>query len=103
MVQIIKEEKNNSTVETLTTLFKEGKLDEAKTLINSLVQRELTSREKGELYVNFLSMYMDVVNSLNQEYKLFLQQTLASLKDIKKAEKKVEEDIKIEEVRTGLQ
>lgn len=64
---------------------------EAKKLLEDYLSSDLTPEEKGAAYVKFASVYLDVMNRLNEAYKETLEEAVAFGEEVKAKEKEIRE------------
>ena len=83
-------------------LLKDKKYDEARKLISDIAAEKMTDKEKGAALVGMASTYMKISNNASLEYKEALAQAIAGFKAINKGETKVNDKLKLEEVRKDL-
>ncbi len=80
----------------------EQKYDEVKQMINDIVNAELTEEERGEGLVAFLSVYMEIMNSVNTAYRDALKEILADMQGLNLAESNSKDKIRLKQVRESL-
>jgi hypothetical protein len=80
----------------------EQKYDEVKQMINDIVNAELTEEERGEGLVSFLSVYMEIMNSINVSYRDALKEILADMQGLNLAQSKATDKIKLQKIREDL-
>ncbi len=56
------------TTEKLKTLFAEGKVDEARSLIKEIVDAPLSPEEEGEMLVSLAKAYLEATNAADAAY-----------------------------------
>jgi len=76
----------------LDTLLEEGKLDEARAEIKSMLEG-MPESERGELLVQFARGYMRVQGELNKKQRAVVQRAIAHVKTMKKDENEVIKEI----------
>lgn len=87
----------------LKSLLEERKFDDAKKFLEGyLNDLELTEEEKGAIYVNYASVYMQVVNDINRQYSKALDEALTVLKKIDDKESEVNDKIDLAQVRSEI-
>ncbi len=87
----------------LKILLEEKKFDEAKNFLEDYFKNlELTDEEKGAIYVNYASVYMQVMNDLNRQYSENLDEALNVLKKIDAKESEVNDKIDLAKVRSEI-
>jgi hypothetical protein len=92
----------NIDSQKLEQYLAEKKYDEAKQLINDIVNAELTEEERGEGLVAFLSVYMEIMNSVNTAYRDALKEILADMQGLNLAESNSKDKIRLKQVRESL-
>lgn len=92
----------NIDSQKLEQYLAEKKYDEAKAMITDIVNAELTEEERGEGLVGFLSVYVEIMNRVNTQYKDVLKEILADMQGLNLAESKMTDDIKLKKVREDL-
>lgn len=87
----------------LKSLLEEKKFDEAKKFLEEYFKNlELTEEEKGAIYVNYASIYMQVMNDINRQYSESLGEALNILKKIDAKESEVNDKIDLAKVRSEI-
>lgn len=81
--------------EQLNQLLSENKLDEAKEMITQVLDRPLTSEEKGAALVTLAAAYIKASNEANKRYEQALDDVLASLKKIDETQSQANDQIDI--------
>ncbi len=98
----MEKETHNSELNPLDIAIKDQNLPEAKRLIDEAVRQKMTDVEEGETLAGIASIYLDLVNDTNEEYKNSLLDILEGLEHIRDAEAKSENGAKLAEVRASL-
>lgn len=62
----------------------------------------LTDAQKGAVYTDFAMIYMKVMNSIDADYKKYLEALVAKLEAVRSAEKKAGEAVKVRQARIAL-
>ena len=75
----------------------------AKKMLDDVVDQQLTSEEKGEIYTKIASAYLEATHAVNQEYIKKLDETLELMGEVEKEEKKEHDKLKVLEIKLGLQ
>lgn len=91
-----------SDVKNLERLLENGKWDEAKEALDTLLKNDLTDSEKGALLVNFGLVYTEVMGRISQRYLEALEEAEAVLKELNTKEKKAVEDIELARVENKI-
>lgn len=87
----------------LKNLLEEKKFDEAKKFLEDYFKNlELTESEKGAVFVNYASIYMQVMNDINRQYSKALDEALNILKKIDAKESEVNDKIDLAKVRSEI-
>ncbi len=94
---------NNDKIAQLEKLLSENKIAEASALIKEIMGEKMTSEERGEQLVNFATMYLDILNSIDSEYEAALKEAVVALKELDIKDSKKRDEDKLKKVREGLQ
>ena len=86
----------------LTEFLEKEQWDKAKELLDGYMRSLSTEDAKGEAYLGFAALYMDVNNKVNRRYEQALDDAIATLKDIKSAEKKAKNEVDIARVSNKI-
>lgn len=87
----------------ITELIKNKKLDEAKKILEDYIKNvELTDEEKGAVYVNLASIYLEASNNLNREYEKFLDGILSLVSEIDSMKGELSDKIDLAAVRSQI-
>ena len=73
-----------------------------KVMIDGVMSEKLTDKDRGSAWVDFAEVYLDVMNSLNARYESVLREAVKSLEMINKAESKINDKIRISELKSSL-
>lgn len=92
----------NINTQKIEQLLSENKMDEARDYIREIIKAPLSNIDKGEAIVMYTTMYMELMNNINEEYKAVLEEILAGLKAVDVAEAKLKEGIELKKVRAEL-
>jgi hypothetical protein len=92
----------NIDTQKLENLLVEGKKDESREYIKSIIQAPLSKSERGDAIIQMTTAYMSIMNKINAEHKSLLEETLAELKEVNKLETSMNEDIDLKKVRAEL-
>lgn len=92
----------NIDTQKIEQLLSENKMDEARDYIREIIKAPLSNIDKGEAIVMYTTMYMELMNNINEEYKTALEEILAGLKAVDVAESKLKEGIELKKVRAEL-
>jgi|GEM_PF-2452790 len=105
--------KNNSSIPSkivakragfskLAKLVERRDMAGAQAVIDSLMKKRLTQAEKAQIHMSMLSTYLEVSNELNKHYLAELEDVVALMKELKKEEKAVSEELSLAKVRAKL-
>ncbi len=94
---------NNDKIAQLEKLLSENKITEASALIKEIMDQKMTSEERGENLVNFATMYLDIMNSIDSEYEEALKEAVSALKDLDVKDLKKRDEDKLKKIRESLQ
>lgn len=83
-------------------LLKEKKIEEARAMLGELAKRELAPQEEAEAKILQTRLSIKLTNAINQAYIETLDESIARLKDIQKAERDLDEKVKLAETRSAL-
>jgi hypothetical protein len=86
----------------LDQLLSENKIEEIGEYLKSIIQSPLSQEERGEAILFLTTTYMNAMNSINQDYKDMLKDTLATLEEVNKAESASMDEIALQKVRSEL-
>lgn len=86
----------------LSELIDRRDMTGAQALIDSLMKKKLTEAEKARIHMDMLSTYLEVSNELNKHYLAELEDVVAFMKELKKEEKVVAEELSLAKVRAKL-
>lgn len=89
-------------ISKLESLLEEKDLAGAGALISQAVSSDLTEEEEGGMLTGLASVYLEVSNSMNERYLSALNETIASLEALQKAEGLSTEKIELATVREQL-
>jgi hypothetical protein len=96
----------NIDIVQLEKLLKAQKFDEARTLIEAFFSGKPTSEQKGEMFVNYASMHLELMNRIDAEYIKALEEIVKDLEIVKEEGKeegkKLEEKIDLHKIRSEL-
>ena len=86
----------------IEALLDQGKYDEVRALVDQAVTAQMTPAQKGATLTDFASLYMDVVNSINERYRKTLEEVLEGMKALNKAESQAKDNVRMQEVRSDF-
>jgi len=81
---------------------KENNWDKATALLEKIISRPLSEKEKGQIYLNIGLAYTQLNNVISKKYDKVLETVLESLKKINKKEGELETKEKIEILKEEL-
>lgn len=93
---------NQADATKLTEYLEKEEWDKAKQLMDGFMKSLSTEDARGEAYLGLASVYMEVNNKLNHRYEQALDDAIATLKDIKSAEKKAKDEVDVARVSNAL-
>lgn len=82
--------------------LQEKKYDDARKILQSLVEAKLSSEEKGALYTDFAMTYMQVTNMINLYYKKALETAVSTAKEIDAKIVQMDDVEKLAKIRADL-
>lgn len=88
--------------EALNKSIKEKNFKAAKKLIDGFLEQEPSREDKGQIYTETVSIYIDMINSMNESYLNQIKRTTEALKTIDLAEAEVNDSLKVIQVRKKL-
>ncbi|MEI6288725.1 MAG: hypothetical protein WCP18_04115 [bacterium] len=86
----------------LADLLATGKIDEAKKIMESIINTDLTEEQKGEVYTNLAMAAMNAETVANNKYEAMLDNAINTIKSLDKKIETVETDDKISQVKKQL-
>ncbi len=89
-------------IKNIEKLLEEKKYDEVRSIVNNIASSKMTDKETGAALTGIASAYLEISNSINARYLDVLQQAIEGMKKINSAENKSLENIKLSEIRGGL-
>lgn len=89
-------------MQQLESLLAENKYDEATTLIKSWVAQKLSDKERAALLVRFAALRLGLKASADEQYKEALYGIIRGLEKIKTTETRIDDMIRIEELKGSL-
>lgn len=87
----------------LTKLLDEGKIAEAKKLIEDFLAQPLDEKQKGEIAFNKAMVYIRAKNEINKEYIQKAREILGQLDELDKQEHGANNDQAIGDIRKKIQ
>ncbi len=97
-----KNEKRDVCLAELETSLANGDFVAAKKALSDFAKIDLTSAEKGQLYVDATMLYLKMSNRINALYLKHLKDTTKSLKTLVTEEKEIKEKLKKMEIKEEL-
>jgi hypothetical protein len=92
----------NIDYKKLEDLLAQKRLQEAGEIIKAAVAEPLTEAEKGAAYTGAASAYLDIMNSINVQYRDALQEAIEAIKKLNKAESGFKDKIAVAEIKEKL-
>lgn len=89
-------------IQKLESLLDAKKYDEARELINAAVSENLTQEQRGAALAGIASVYVEVSNAINARYKDALEEAVAGIKQLKAAESRANDKVKLAGLRSDL-
>lgn len=86
----------------LEELLNQGKLVEARAMLEDFFKAELTPEEEGEAQVSLAALYLKVQNSLDEKYLEALNQSAGRLKELTSTQKGAEDQARIVALKSDL-
>lgn len=86
----------------IESLLAEKKYDQVRAVIEASATEKLSAEEEGAALTDLASAYLDISNAINERYRSALEEAIAGMKEINAAEERVNERVKLEEVRHKL-
>ncbi|MDP2629447.1 MAG: hypothetical protein Q8P45_01970 [Candidatus Harrisonbacteria bacterium] len=83
-------------------LLEEQKWEEAKRLLSTYLDSDLSLEEKGAAYVAFVSTYLKMVNQINEQYELILENMLTDLKGDRQEILALDEKMQLADLDTAI-
>lgn len=94
--------KRDQCLGQLESYLESGDFVGAKKAISDFVKIDLTSAEKGQLYVDATVLYLKMSNRINALYLKHLKDTTDSIKSLMSEEKEVKEKLRKMELKEEL-
>jgi hypothetical protein len=86
-------------VENLESLIKNNKPKEAEKMLQSFLEKDPTPEERGEMYVAYLSAYVNTTKAIQDRYEGSLKNTIKSLEEINQKEKELSQKIELQKAK----
>ena len=83
-------------------LLEEGKVEEAKLVLQVFIAKQISPREQGEALLAMASMYMEIENTVNREYLQILDQAIAELGRLKKRNDRISDAVNLKMARKTI-
>ena len=93
---------NKADFSKLSELIDKRDMVGAQSLIDELMKKKLTEAEKARIHMDMLSTYLEVSNELNKHYLAELEDVVAFMKELKKEERDISEELSLAKVRAKL-
>jgi hypothetical protein len=85
----------DSDKQKLAGYIRQDKWQEAKKLLDSYLNSNLSLEEKGAAYVAFVTTYLEIMNKINEGYEAILDEVLSEIKTLDGQEKELDEKIRL--------
>lgn len=92
----------DTEITKLEKLLAEKNLIEAKKVINGIVSEKMSDLDKGQALVGVASIYLDISNAINENYRATLEEAIAGMKAINSEESKINDKVRVEELKKDL-
>ncbi len=89
-------------IKKIEDLISSGNYVEAKKLIEGAFSKQMEDSEKGALYTNLASLYLDVTNSIEDKYIESLKNTAELLERINESESQIDSKIQLANAKASL-
>lgn len=86
----------------LEQLLAEGKLSEAKALLEAYFSAQATPEEEGEAYVNLAAIYLKIQNDLDEKYLEVLDEAVEQLTNLSDGRKRISEKVRVAHLKSEL-
>ncbi len=86
----------------IESLWTEKKYDEVRKIIAEASATPLSNKEKGAAFVGLASIYLDLVNTIKNNYCNALQKAVNGMKKIADIERQGEKKLKLKAVKADL-
>jgi len=83
-------------------LLSQGKIDEAKQLIKDFINSEWTEADQGEHYVDLITSYIKMSNTVNEAYIAELLEIKEALEKIDQIKDEAEKDRELGKIRDQI-
>ena len=90
-------------IKTLEELLAAGKRDEARELVRRIVAEKMSEEEEGKALVDFASVYMEVMNNIQERYIAVLEAATEGMDELDRQEGEVVTSEKLAVVRKNLE
>ena len=92
-----------NNISSLGSLIQQGKLEEAKAVLASVVNAPLSDADRGQALVTLAMVYMEAKNKINQEFLDEIKKTIQEIKSLNKVESGINDQVDLAKVRANLQ
>ena len=83
-------------------LLKQGKIEEAKQLLKDFINSEWTKEDEGEYYVNLISEYIQMSNTINKAYLTEVKHLTEALDKLDDIENESEKNAELGKIRDQI-
>jgi hypothetical protein len=92
----------DTEITKLEKLLAEKNFTEAKKVIGDIVSAKMSDLDKGQALVGVASIYLDISNAINENYRATLEEAIAGMKALNSEESKVNDKIRVAELKEDL-
>ena len=89
-------------ISTVGQLIKEGKLDEARAVMQEAISAPLTDIERGRALAMLAMAYLESRNTIDKDFLADMKKTIQSIQQVNKQIREVDDSIKLAKVRQSL-
>lgn len=92
----------DSDTQKLAGYIKADKWQEAKKLLDSYLNSDLSLEEKGAAYVAFITTYLEIMGKINEGYEAILDEVLSEIKTLDEKEKELDQKIRLAHIESDI-
>ena len=92
----------DSDKQKLAGYIRQDKWQEAKKLLDSYLNSDLSLEEKGAVYVAFVTTYLEIMGKINEGYEAILDELLSEIKTLDEQEKELDEKIRLTHLESDI-
>jgi len=89
-------------IQKIEELLAQKNYDEVRKMITAIVDKKFSDEEKGAALVGLASIYLDISNSIQKDYRDALQEAIAGMQKLNSLDSEVSDKIKLNNVRESL-